>query len=313
MAHASETPLAYRAPAQQPDDDGGPRRDAREEKSGRRRRLEFPPAPEPLPVPVVDNHTHLDFRDGLVRVDVHQAMDAAEALGVVGAVQVGCDVDSARFTIEAIEAEPRLLGAVALHPNDAARLAERGAFEEAFAQIAELARHPRVRAVGETGLDYFRTREEAGHAAQHESFRRHIRLARELGKALQIHDRDAHEDCVAVLEADGAPERTVFHCFSGGAGLAAACAEHGWYASVAGPVTYPANEELRRAVASLPAELLLVETDAPYLPPRPWRGRPNASYLMGVTVRFLARLRGVDEERMCSLLAVSNNTVYGVW
>ena len=166
MAHASETPLAYRAPAQQPDDDGGPRRDAREEKSGRKRRLEYPPAPEPLPVPVVDNHTHLDFRDGLVRVDVHQAMDAAEAVGVVGAVQVGCDVASARFTIAAIEAEPRLLGAVALHPNDAARLAEHGEFEEAFAQIAELARHPRVRAVGETGLDYFRTQDEAGHAAQ---------------------------------------------------------------------------------------------------------------------------------------------------
>ena len=130
---------------------------------------------------------------------------------------------------------------------------------------------------------------------------------------LQIHDRDAHEDCVAVLEADGAPERTVFHCFSGGPRLAAACAEHGWYASVAGPVTYPSNEELRRAVASLPAELLLVETDAPYLPPKPWRGRPNASYLMGITVRFLAQLRGIDEERMCSLLTVSNNTVYGIW
>ena len=160
---------AGRRPQIPADDDGGPRRDAREEKSGRKRRLEYPPAPEPLPVPVVDNHTHLDFRDGLVRVDVHQAMDAAEAVGVVGAVQVGCDVASARFTIAAIEAEPRLLGAVALHPNDAARLAERGEFEEAFAQIAELARHPRVRAVGETGLDYFRTQDEAGHAAQQET------------------------------------------------------------------------------------------------------------------------------------------------
>ncbi|MCR8674279.1 TatD family hydrolase [Micrococcus sp. HG099] len=315
---AALAPEAYRAPeaaAPADDDEAGPRRDAREEKSGRRRRLEFPPAPEPLPVPVVDNHTHLDFRDGLVRVDVHQAMDAAEALGVVGAVQVGCDVDSARFTIQAIEAEPRLLGAVALHPNDAARLAERGAFEEAFAVIEELAAHPRVRAVGETGLDYYRTREEAGHAAQHESFRRHIRLARELGKALQIHDRDAHDDVVRILleeeAAGGLPPHVVFHCFSGGPDLARTCAEHGWLMSFAGPVTFKANDELREALRIAPAELLLVETDAPFLTPHPYRGRPNAPYLVPLTLRGMAETRGDDVAALAR--AVSENTarVYG--
>lgn len=309
-------PEAYRPPATPvaPGADG-PSRDAREERSGRRRRLEHPPAPEPLPVPVVDNHTHLDFRDGLVRVDVHRAMDAAEAVGVVGAVQVGCDVASARFTIEAIEAEPRLLGAVAVHPNDAARLAERGELQEALAVIAALAEHPRVRAVGETGLDYFRTDDAAGHAAQHEAFRWHIRLARTLGKALQIHDRDAHEDVVRILleeeTAGGLPPHVVFHCFSGGPELARVCVEHGWLMSFAGPVTFKANEALREALRAAPAELLLVETDAPFLTPHPHRGRPNAPYLLPLTLRGMAEARGDDLAVLAR--AVSENTarVYG--
>lgn len=310
-----DVPSAYRPPATPADLGDGPARDTREEKSGRKRRLEYPPAPEPLPVPVVDNHTHLDFRDGLVRVDVHQAMDAAEAVGVVGAVQVACDVESARFTVEAIEAESRLLGAVALHPNDAARLTARGEFEEAFAVIAELAEHPRVRAVGETGLDFFRTTDEAGHAAQEESFRRHIRLARELGKALQIHDRDAHDDVVRVLleeEADGGlPPHVVFHCFSGGPDLARTCAERGWHASFAGPVTFKANDDLRDALRLLPRELVMVETDAPFLTPHPHRGRPNAPYLIPVTLRGMAEARGEEVAELAAAVAENTARVYG--
>ncbi|WP_248122962.1 TatD family hydrolase [Micrococcus lacusdianchii] len=309
-------PEDYRTPhAPSVAKDGGPRRDTREEKTGKKRRLEYPPAPEPLPVPVMDNHTHLDFRDGLVHVDVHQAMDAAEAVGVVGAVQVACDVESARFTVQAIEAEPRLLGAIALHPNDAARLTARGEFEEAFAVIEELAAHPRVRAVGETGLDYFRTREEEGHAAQQESFRRHIRLARALGKALQIHDRDAHEDVVRILleekAAGGLPPHVVFHCFSGGPDLARTCAEHGWHASFAGPVTFKANDGLREALRLLPQELILVETDAPFLTPHPHRGRPNAPYLIPLTLRAMAEARGEDVADLAGAVAASTRTVYG--
>ncbi|MDY6055332.1 TatD family hydrolase [Micrococcus sp.] len=314
-ADAGLAPAAYRTPAEPAMDDGGPRRDAREEGSGRTRRLEYPPAPEPLPVPVVDNHTHLDMRDGLVAVDVHRAMDAAEAVGVVGAVQVGCDLPSARFTVEAIETEPRLLGAVALHPNEAARLSECGRFEEAFEEIARLAEHPRVRAVGETGLDHFRTRDEAGHAAQEASFRRHIRLARRLGKALQIHDRDAHDDVVRVLleeEADdGLPPHVVFHCFSGGPELARICAEHGWLASFAGPVTFKANDALREALRLLPNDLLLVETDAPFLTPHPHRGRPNAPYLVPLTLRAMAETRGQGLDDLGRCVGESTRRVYG--
>ena len=152
-----------------------------------------------------------------------------------------------------------------------------------------------------------------GAVAQREAFRAHIALAKDLDLPLQIHDRDAHAACVEVLEADGAPERTVFHCFSGGPELAAVCAERGWYASIAGPLTYPANGPLREAVAVLPDELLLVETDAPYLPPKRWRGRPNASYLMGDTVRFLAEQRGLSEELLCRRLQATTETVYGAW
>ncbi|MGJ5590520.1 TatD family hydrolase [Micrococcus lylae] len=293
----------------------GPRRDEKDEKTGRKRRLEYPPAPEPLPVPVVDNHTHLDFRDGLVTVTPSQAMDAAEAVGVRGAVQVGCDVASARFTVESIEADPRLLGAVAIHPNDAARHAERGSLDEALAEIERLAAHPRVRAVGETGLDYFRTRDEAGHAVQQESFRWHIRLARTLGKALQIHDRDAHDDVVRILleeqGAGGLPEKVVFHCFSGEVDLARICNEHGWHMSFAGPVTFKANDALREALLEAREDLLLVETDAPFLTPHPYRGRPNAPYLVPYTLRHMAQVRGTDVDDLARAIDANTTAVYG--
>jgi TatD DNase family protein len=307
-------PAAYRpVPENRPGGTGSGerRREPTEEKSKRKRRLEYPPAPEPLAVAVVDNHTHLDFRDGLVSVDVHQAMDAAAAVGVSGAIQVGCDVESARFTIEAIEAEPRLLGAVAIHPNDAARLAERGHLEAALAEIEALAAHPRVRAVGETGLDYFRTGPE-GADAQQEAFRWHLDLAHRLGKAVQIHDRDAHEDVVRILrEAPRLPDRVVFHCFSGDVELARTCNEHGWFMSFAGPVGFSANDGLRAALAEAREDLLLVETDAPFLTPHPWRGRPNAPYLMPLTVRAMAQARGKGEDALATSIAATTRRVYG--
>lgn len=309
-------PAAYRS-AEEPDTSAasGPaaphQRSTTEERSGRRRRLEYPPAPEPVASPIIDNHTHLDFRDGLVAVDVHQAMDAAEQVGVIGAIQVGCNLEAARFTVEAVEAEPRLLGAVAIHPNDAARLAQRGELEDALDEIFALANHPRIRAVGETGLDYYRTGPD-GIDAQKHSFRRHLDMAVRLDKALQIHDRDAHDDVVEILdEAQQLPPEIVFHCFSGDAELARICNDRGWMMSFAGPVTFKANDALREAARIARPELLLVETDAPFLTPHPHRGRPNAPYLTPLTLRTLASVRGLSEEAMAQTILENTLRVYG--
>nr|PZM96508.1 MAG: hypothetical protein DIU73_07060 [Actinomycetota bacterium] len=178
---------------------------------------DWAPAPEPLPAPVVDNHCHLDFEfEGASERSVEDRLAAAAAAGVDRVVQIGCDPASARWTADAVTRFPQMLGGVALHPNDAARLAAAGQYDEAFAEIARLARGERIRVVGETGLDFFRTGPE-GRDAQIRAFRDHIALAKELGLALQIHDRDAHEAVLEVLDRDGAPERTVFHCFPGDA------------------------------------------------------------------------------------------------
>ncbi|WP_018134906.1 TatD family hydrolase [Acaricomes phytoseiuli] len=283
--------------------------------SGKRRKLEYPPLPEPLPVPVIDNHTHLDFRDGLVEVSVTDALDTAAEAAVMAAVQVGCDIASSRFVIEAVETDHRLLGAVAIHPNDAPRLVSRqgrAALEEALAEIEQLAGHPRVRAIGETGLDYFRTEPEL-RSEQHFSFRRHIDIAKRLGLALQIHDRDAHDDVVRILEEEGAPEKVVFHCFSGDAGLARICNERGWYMSFSGTVTFKNADHLRAALSIAEPELLLVETDAPFLTPHPFRGRPNASYLLPHTVRAMAQHRAADLAEFADSLRRNTETVYGSW
>ncbi|HEX9230105.1 MAG TPA: TatD family hydrolase [Arthrobacter sp.] len=272
----------------------------------------YPPAPEPLPVPVMDNHTHLDFLFDELKIGIADALDAAAAVGVQGAVQVGCDLESSRFTVQAVEQDSRLLGAVALHPNDAPAYAARGELEDALAEIEALAAHPRIRAIGETGLDFFRTEGE-GLAHQRHSFRRHIDIAKRLGLTLQIHDRDAHDDVVQVLREEGAPDRVVFHCFSGGEELARICNSEGWYMSFAGTLTFKNAANLRAALAIAEPERILVETDAPFLTPHPHRGRPNASYMVPYTVRAMAELTGRELSELCSRIAENTVQAYGSW
>src|SRR6478609_3652338 len=244
-----------------------------------------PPAPEPLPHPVVDNHCHLDIARGDEdALPVLEALSAAAAVGVTRIVQIGCDLPGARWAVEAAATYDALVAGVALHPNEVPRLPS---LDDAMAEIEALAgAHDRVRAVGETGLDHFRTGEE-GRAVQEESFRRHIDLAKRLDKTLVIHDRDAHEDVLRVLDSEGAPERWVMHCFSGDADFARACLDRGAYLSFAGTVTFKNAGYLREALAITPRERVLVETDAPYLTPHPHRGRTNASYLVPLTLRTM--------------------------
>ncbi|MDQ0892958.1 TatD family hydrolase [Agromyces ramosus] len=276
------------------------------------RAVEYPPLPEPLPVGVYDNHTHLEIADGALPLDVHEHLERAASVGVVGAVQVGTDVATSRWSAEVAEREPRLLAAVALHPNEAPRLEASGTLDEALAVIDELAARPRVRAIGETGLDFFRTGDD-GRGAQFRAFEAHLDIAKRHGLALQIHDRDAHDEVVETLRRVGAPERTVFHCFSGGADLARLAADEGWYLSFAGNVTFKNAENLRAALRVAPRDRILVETDAPYLTPAPLRGRPNAPYLVPHTARFMAEALGTDLDDFCSQLASNTVRVYGSW
>lgn len=274
---------------------------------------QLPPAPDPLPVAVVDNHCHLDIRrEGSPEVDLARVVEQARAVGVDRLVQIGCDLSSARWTVSVLDDHPAVLGGVALHPNEAPGHEASGDLDEAIDEIAGLARHPRVRTIGESGLDYYRTGPE-GVDAQHHSFRRHIALAKELGLALQVHDRDAHEDVLRILAEEGAPDRTVLHCFSGDMQMAHECVRRGYYLSFAGTVTFRSAKALRDALAVTPLEHLLVETDAPYLTPTPHRGRVNAPYLVPHTVRAMAQVRGVSVHELCRALSDNSEAVYGPW
>lgn len=276
--------------------------------------------PQALAVPVVDTHCHLDAHDrrlqGDDRPNALALVEAAAAVGVTRIVQIGCDLESARWSVEHAPALPGVVAGVAIHPNDAARMVARDgqqALDAALAEIGELAKAPIVRAVGETGLDYFRTTDDEGKKVQQQSFRWHISLAKELGKALVIHDRDSHDDVIAILLEEGAPSTVIFHCFSGDAAMARICAAQGWYCSFAGPVTYKPNSHLREAAALLPQELILVETDAPYLAPEPNRGKANASTLMPFTVRALAEVRGENVDELCEALTANALRAFGEW
>ncbi|KZE92225.1 putative deoxyribonuclease YcfH [Agromyces sp. NDB4Y10] len=276
------------------------------------RAVEYPPAPEPLAVAVYDNHTHLEIADGAMPLTPHEHLERAASVGVAGAVQVGTDVATSRWSAEMAAREPRLLAAVALHPNEAPELDARGELDAAIDVIDELAAQPRVRAVGETGLDFYRTGDD-GRDAQFRSFEAHLDIAKQHGIALQIHDRDAHDEVVATLRRAGAPDTTIFHCFSGDAELARLAADAGWYCSFAGNVTFKNAENLREALRVLPRELLLVETDAPYLTPVPLRGRPNAPYLVPHTMRFLAETLDADLDGLCAQVAENTVRAYGSW
>jgi TatD DNase family protein len=274
---------------------------------------ERPPDPEPLPHPVVDNHCHLDIAPYAAPdepVPPAQALARAAAVGVPRIVQIGCDLPGARWAVETANAFDAIVAGVALHPNEAPRLDATGRLDEALAEIADLATDARVRAVGETGLDTFRTGSE-GRAAQERSFRRHIELAQELDKTLVIHDRDAHADVLRVIDEMGAPNRWVMHCFSGDAEFAAACLDRGAYLSFAGTVTFKNAQPLRDALMAAPADRILVETDAPYLTPVPNRGRPNASYLVPFTVRAMAETRGADLAELCRTIDANTERAFG--
>ncbi|WP_051224754.1 TatD family hydrolase [Pseudoclavibacter soli] len=291
----------------------------------------YPPAGEPLPIAVYDNHTHIEpplidvvpessedphTRPGAdalnAPADWIAQLDLAEAVGVRGIVQAGTTLATSRWAAEHAERDRRMLAGVAIHPNEVPAYAAAGMLDDAIAALDALAARDRVRVVGETGLDFHYT-ESADFDTQVRSFEQHIEIAKAHDIALQIHDRDAHAEVVATLLRVGAPERTVFHCFSGDAELGRVCAEHGWYASFSGTVTFKNAEGVRAGLRELPRDLVLVETDAPYLTPMPYRGRPNAPYLLPNTVRFVAEHLALPLDEFCDQIVANTERVYGAW
>jgi TatD DNase family protein len=277
--------------------------------SSKRSARDKPPAPEPL-TPLIDAHTHLDACGAETAGDVHAILDRAEAVGVRAVVTIADDLDAARWAARAAEWDPRVYAAVALHPTRANALDD-----AAKAELETLAAAPRVVAVGETGMDmYWPGRLEgcADPAEQREGFAWHIDLAKRTGKPLMIHNRDADAEVLDVLRAEGAPETVIFHCFSSDAAMARICAAHGWMVSLSGTVSFRNAHALREAATVVPAELLLVETDAPFLTPHPFRGAPNESYCLPYTVRALADVLDRPAAELAEITAANAMRVYGL-
>lgn len=277
------------------------------------RPVHYPDLPEPLEIGTYDNHTHLEIADGDQPMSVSEHLDRMRQVNMLGAVQVGVTLESSVWSADVAKSEPMLLAAVALHPNEAPLYQTRQELDDAIAGIAALAGQPRVRAIGETGLDFFRTQGDAELAAQAYSFEQHIAIAKENDIALMIHDREAHAEVVETLKRVGAPKPTVFHCYSGDVELAQICQENGWYLSFAGNVTFKKNQHLRDSLLSVSPELLLIETDAPFLTPEPMRGRPNAPYLVPHTLRYIAALLGWDANKTAQQINANTERVYGLW
>ena len=284
----------------------------RQRESEGRGDLEYPPLPEALTVGVYDNHAHLEFADGDNPLDYREHLDRASSVGVRGVVQVGTDLETSRWSAEIAGREPRVLAAVALHPNEAPKLEASGILDVQLAEIDALAGLPRVRAVGETGLDFYRTGDD-GRDAQYRSFEAHIEIAKRHGLALQIHDRDAHAEVVETLTRVGAPDKTVFHCFSGDAEFAKLVVDAGWYLSFAGTVTFKNAGALREALEVIPRSRILIETDAPFLTPQPFRGRPNSPYLIPYTLRAMAAHLETDVSMLAAQITSNTEDVYGTW
>ena len=272
----------------------------------------LPPEPEALPAPTTDAHTHALSTAEYSGLAVADALARARAVNVTRIVEVGTDVASSAAAVELAAQYPEVVAAVAIHPNDAARLGDR--LDAELARLEALVdSSDRVRGVGETGLDHFRTTDAEGQARQKVAFAAHIGWAKRYDRALVIHDRDAHADVLDVLAAEGSPERVQMHCFSGDADFARACLDRGYWLSFPGTITFKANDVLREALDITPLDRLLVETDAPYLTPMPYRGRPNSSYLVPHTVRFIAERRGIDLAELCTRLATNASALFGDW
>jgi TatD DNase family protein len=266
---------------------------------------ELPPVPERLPAPVVDAHTHLDASGAKDPESVRAMVDRAESAGVTRVVTVADDIASARWAAQAATWDARVFAAVAVHPTRTTKFTD-----SAKHALKELARQPMVVAIGETGLDYYW--DYSPPDVQQAAFRWHIELAKQVGKPLMIHDRDAHDDVLSILDEEGAPESVVFHCFSGDVDMALRCVDAGYVLSFAGPVTFRNAVQLREAARIVPAEQLLVETDAPFLTPHPFRGRPNEPYCAAYTVRALAELRGVDVLDLATTVERNAERVFGL-
>lgn len=274
--------------------------------------LGLPGLPEALPRGIVDNHTHMLSTQRHSGLSPDDSIALAAQVGVTHLVDVGYDIESCRHVLALAAEHPTVAAAVALHPNDAALIFTREGDEPLEATLAEIeAMVPEATAVGETGLDHYRTRDEDGKLAQERAFRRHIAWAKRHDKTLVIHDRDAHTDILRILDDEGAPERVVMHCFSGDADFARACVDRGFWLSYPGVVTFGSAGSLREAALATPLAKVLVETDAPYLTPKPQRGKSNAPYLVAHTTRFLADLLGVELGEFCDAVTANTWAAYG--
>ena len=276
--------------------------------SSQKERREPPPIPEPVGR-LIDAHTHLDACGAVDADDVRVILDRAGQAGVAAVVTIADDLDAARWAAQAADWDPRVYAAVALHPTRADALTD-----VAKAELEQLAGRERVVAVGETGLDLYwpgRLQGCAEPAQQREAFAWHIDLAKRTGKPLMIHNRDADAEVLDVLRAEGAPETVIFHCFSSGPEMARTCVDAGWILSLSGTVSFRNARELREAAPLIPAGQMLVETDAPFLTPHPYRGAPNESYCLPYTVRALAELVGRPAEDLADESSATANRVYG--
>ncbi len=256
------------------------------------------PLPEPLPAPTIDSHCHIELiaKSAPDSAEVKAVLDEASAAGIEQVVQIGYDLEQSRWSVGVAQAWiGRALAAVALHPNEAPVVDD---LDEQLREIEQLAAHPRVRGIGETGLDYFRTPEEL-REKQEFSFRSHIAIAKRTNKALIIHDRDAHEDILKVLKEEGAPQKVIFHCYSGDAEMAKECIRAGYFLSYSGTVTFKNAPDLREALKITPLTNLLVETDAPFLTPAPFRGALNSPAQIARTIRFMAEVLERPVEELC--------------
>ncbi len=250
----------------------------------------------------IDTHCHLELMDAS---GSHDAIARAREAGVTAIVTVGIDLASSAEAVQTASYNEGVYAAVGIHPNNAIE-----ATEHVLRHLASLAGHPKVVGIGETGLDWFR--EGAPPVRQEDSFRDHIRMAKELDKALIIHDRDAHDDVVAILLDERAPQRTVFHCFSGDTKLVQTCEANGWFISFAGNVTFRNAPQIREAAAATPLELLVAETDSPFLSPHPHRGSPNEPSRVPLTVAQLAELRGISAEQMAATTTANARRLFAL-